>query len=361
MMNKRIKTGGACILALALMLAGLKLPSAYAALPVDLTKTGEMEFTLAKNVYPTPAAGETQTSFDEDLKALELTARLYKVADISEAGAYTATADFQTLADEVKNVDSETTAEEWTAMAAEAAKIASGEGTYTATKAAGSEAFSRVTGMKLGLYLVTVDDTFSAYHRYSFNPYLISVPNNYYYDTDPKDDAWVYSLTGDRAVGLKPQRTERLGDLVINKNLTGYNASVGGAYFVYQVSVTRMGEQKAETNVYKLSFDGAGAKSLMLEDIPAGATVVVTEVYTGSSYELKTKASRTATITANPNSDWKLKEGETEPAEKVPYTPESVSFTNHYDGRQNGGSGVVNTFYYEDGIVNWKNDVAIAN
>lgn len=361
MMNKRIKTGGACILALALMLAGLKLPSAYAALPVDLTKTGEMEFTLAKNVYPTPAAGETSTSFDGDLKALELTARLYKVADISEAGAYTATADFQTLADEVKNVDSETTAEEWTAMAAKAAEAAAGAGTYTATKAAGSEAFSRVTGMKLGLYLVTVDDAFSDYHRYSFNPYLISVPNNYYYDTDPKDDAWVYSLTGDRAVGLKPQRTERLGDLVINKNLTGYNASVGGAYFVYQVSVTRMGEQEAETNVYKLSFNGTGAKSLMLEDIPAGATVVVTEVYTGSSYELKTEASQTAKITANPNSDWKLKEGETEPMEKVPYTPEFVSFTNHYDGRQNGGSGVVNTFYKKNGTVTWKNDAVSVN
>ena len=40
MMNKRVKMGGACILALALTLAGLKLPSAYAALPVDLSQKG---------------------------------------------------------------------------------------------------------------------------------------------------------------------------------------------------------------------------------------------------------------------------------------------------------------------------------
>ena len=44
MMNKRVKMGGACILALALTLAGLKLPSAYAALPVDLSQKGSIEF-----------------------------------------------------------------------------------------------------------------------------------------------------------------------------------------------------------------------------------------------------------------------------------------------------------------------------
>lgn len=55
MMNKRVKMGGACILALALTLAGLKLPSAYAALPVDLSQKGASSSSWAKNVYPEPA------------------------------------------------------------------------------------------------------------------------------------------------------------------------------------------------------------------------------------------------------------------------------------------------------------------
>lgn len=38
MKNRKIKTGGAGFLALVLLLAGLKLPRAYAALPIDLTK-----------------------------------------------------------------------------------------------------------------------------------------------------------------------------------------------------------------------------------------------------------------------------------------------------------------------------------
>ena len=37
--------------------------------------------------------------------------------------------------------------------------------------------------------------------------------------------------------------------------------------------------------------------------------------------------------------------------------PVSVSFTNEYDGGQNGGTGIVNRFYMENGSVDWENDL----
>ena len=354
MMNKRVKMGGACVLALAMVLAGLKLPSAYAALPVDLTKTGKVEFKLTKNVYQTAEtgseeAGEQPVRFDEELKELPLRVQLYKVADINEAGTYTATTEFGDLAEDVKAVSSKTTTQQWTDMAAAAEAIVektlAEDETYTAdyiaVKARGGDSFT-VESVRLGLYLATVEDAQSDYYTYSFNPYLISVPNNYYYGTG--NDAWVYELTGDNAVGLKPERQERLGDLVINKTLSSYNASAGGAYFVYEVSVKRLGEETAETNVYKISFTGAGSDSLTITGLPAGAEVTVKEVYTGASYKLTTEAEQTTTIKAAPD------EGDYEPA--------SVSFTNTWDeGKKNGGTGVVNTFYREDGTINWRNDL----
>lgn len=353
MMNKRVKMGGACILALALTLAGLKLPSAYAALPVDLSQKGSIEFKLAKNVYPEPAnPDEERADYNEELYKLPMTVKLYQVADITETGAYKAKDAYTTLG--VDQVNSETKTEEWTAMAATAAELAAGTTEdYRAVKAKDSDSVKLELPMELGLYLVLVDDVVTDSYIYSFNPYLISVPNNYVYSTG--SDAWVYNLTGDNAVGLKPERQERLGDLEIVKDLIGYNASLGGAYFVYEVSVPNP-DGTTTSNVYKLSFTDTGSRSLTITDLPAGAEVTVTEVYTGASYSLTTDATQKPTITANPNSDWKVTGGD-KPAELEPYTPSSVSFTNTYDKRQNGGSGVVNTFYKNGEIVDWRNDI----
>ena len=56
---------------------------------------------------------------------------------------------------------------------------------------------------------------------------------------------------------------------------------------------------------------------------------MVTEVYSGSNYEISTDATLTTAIVAD---------------EAV-----EVSFTNTHDGGQNGGTGLVNTFTYNDG------------
>ena len=102
MKNRKIKTGGAGFLALVLLLAGLKLPRAYAALPIDLTKKGTVEFQLAQNVYQnqdpsgTGQAGQSM-EFNDELKELPLHISLYQVATVGENGAYTATAEYEAL------------------------------------------------------------------------------------------------------------------------------------------------------------------------------------------------------------------------------------------------------------------------
>src|SRR5699024_12349884 len=64
---------------------------------------------------------------------------------------------------------------------------------------------------------------------YAFTPYLVSLPNNYFYTTG--QDEWVYDVTA----GMKPQQTPRYGSLVIRKTLTSYNATLGSATFIFQV------------------------------------------------------------------------------------------------------------------------------
>ena len=90
-----------------------------------------------------------------------------------------------------------------------------------------------------------------------------------------------------------------------------------------------------------MEFNGAGNDSLTISDLPAGAIVTVTEEYSGASYKLVSDNNQQTAIIAQEE------EG----------NPVSVSFTNEYDGGQNGGSGIVNRFYMENGSVDWENDL----
>ena len=348
MKNRKIKTGGAGFLALVLLLAGLKLPRAYAALPIDLTKKGTIEFQLAQNVYQnqdpsgTGQAGQP-VEFNDELKELPLHISLYQVATVEENGAYTAVGGYETLP--LDKADSDTKAEEWLDMAQQAAALVDEKGMavrYEKDNAAGEDAV-KFENIELGLYLVMVDAVKSPYYFYSFSPYLVAVPGNDYYNSS--DDSWIYELTEKQAVGLKPAREPRFGDLVIRKNLTSYNASVGGAYFVYEVSVLPLGAAKPETNVYRISFNRAGKDALTITGLPAGAAVTVKEVYTGASYTLSSAAEQTAQIVAMPTDD-----------EQAGDYPAEVEFSNKYDGRHNGGSGVVNTFYKDSNTIGCEND-----
>ena len=75
--------------------------------------------------------------------------------------------------------------------------------------------------------------------------------------------------------------------------------------------------------------------SVTLEDLPAGSTVKVEEVYSGAGYELESGPTPESVII--------IADGEAG-------SPVQVEFTNTVDGSTNGGYGIVNNFRQgEDG------------
>ena len=115
-----------------------------------------------------------------------------------------------------------------------------------------------------------------------------------------------------------------------------YNETLGGATFVFQVEATKLDvdastSEPAEvvySNVVALTYTGPGTQSVVIEDIPAGADVTITEIYTGASYQLKAGA-------VNPQTTKIIADKTVE-----------VTFENTNNDGLNGGSSIVNAFSY---------------
>lgn len=262
-----------------------------------------------------------------DADAPDFTAKLYRVASVSEARHFTMLEDY--------GVDVEALAQDentdWEKAAATAAKNLDGK--LPAREVTIDQATGQGTAndLKTGMYLVMMDKALSPEYEYSFTPYFISLPNNLYYSSQqPEDDAWLYDAQSVIKVGAEL----RYGSLEIVKSLTEYNSTLGPATFVFSIE----GEKGTDrySNVVSIAFTEAGQKSVVVDHIPAGMKVTVTEVYSGSSYELTTEASQSALITADGDGD-----------------RAGVAFTNTYDEGTNGGYGVENQFTHEEDGWHW--------
>ena len=307
---RKIRKGSAAVLVLVLALSTVLISKVQAAIGIETDKECSLTFEVD---------GEY-----EELKELDIPVLLYQVADVKEDGTYVEHEGYEGL--DLGSISSETTAEEWEEKAAKAVAVIDEnkpEATAEVTIANGAGAAAELT---TGMYLVYAQKVESPTYEYNFTPYLISLPNNYYKVNE--DDTWVYEVE----TGLKTEQKDRFGDLVIDKTLTSYNATLGGATFVFQVEAFKEGES-VYSNAHSLVFDGAGTKSLTIPNIPAGANVTVTETYSGSSYEATTAPEQTTVIVA---------EGEEG-------NPAHVAFTNEYNKQLNGGSSIVNKFEYNDG------------
>ena len=325
-MKKRIKTAGALTLAAITVLSAAGLSSVYGALGVETDRKCSLTFTL-----------DDDTEFAE-LRDLEIPVDVYKVADITEEAVYDTT-NYTAFADlGLENVSSTTTAEEWAQMAEKAMKTVKDDGiTPTAdvkvTKPEGAaESTGVIRDLETGMYLVQAETVQTSEYTYDFTPYLVSLPNNYYSKENP-DDTWVYDVT----TGMKPQQTQRYGDLEIVKDLTEYNASLKDALFVFQVEGTRNGEQ-VYSDVVSIKFNQAGKKSVLVKHLPAGTKVTVKEVYAGGSYSNTSGDTQETVIVADGVTD----------------NPASVSFTNTYNGKLIPGTGIVNHFENKDGEWSWE-------
>lgn len=324
-MKKRIKTAGALTLAAITVLSAAGLSSVYGALGVETDRKCSLTFTL------------DDTEFAE-LRDLEIPVDVYKVADITEEAVYDTTnyTDFADL--ELEKVSSTTTAEEWAKMAEKAMETVENKGIKPTekVKVTKPEGATKSTGvirdLETGMYLVQAETVQSNEYTYDFTPYLVSLPNNYY-SKENSDDTWVYDVT----TGMKPQQTQRYGDLEIVKDLTEYNASLKDALFVFQVEGTRHNKQ-VYSDVVSIKFNQAGEKSVLVKDLPAGTVVTVKEVYAGGSYSNTSGDTQETVIVADGVTD----------------NPASVSFTNTYNGKLIPGTGIVNHFENKDGEWSWE-------
>ena len=325
MMNKRLKQGSTFLLAVALTFPLLTLPGAKAANAIDTDAECSIQFDIGGN--------------SSELLSASIPVNLYKVASVDVSGNYTATGTFAKLDLSSVSADNlDTAAATWSERAAEAKKLLKDD-TEPTTTVTLTQGRGTATGLKTGLYLVDTPKVITPNYTYTFTPYLVSLPTNNYYNGKDESDNWIYDLTKEMnsAVGLKPEEHVRYGDLVISKKLENHNATFGDkATFVFQIDITTL-DEKTETRIEELTFSAAGSDSVTIKKIPAGSKVVVTEIYSGASYELASAKSQKTDIIANP-------EKETE----VEFKPAEVSFINKHDGRTNGGYGVKNNFKLDE-------------
>lgn len=307
------------VLALLLVVAALGVPSAYGAGAINT----QAECSLTLQV------GEGD-QFKEELSELTLQASLYRVADISETGAYTVRSAYGGL--DLSDIDDTTTAMVWQEKAETADKIVE-------DKMLAEDYSVEMTGgigsqwpIIQGMYLVKVAPVKNDLYEYSFMPFLISVPNNQFYQTG--DDSWIYDVAAD----IKPERTPRLGAVEIVKTVSAHNANMGTAMFVFQIDAVDLNGENVYSNVAGISFDTGGTKSVRVDGIPAGSTVTVTEIYSGSSYELAAGALTQDTVI-------------------IADETQQLSFVNTYNDELKPGTGTVNHFDKDDTDVQnngWK-------
>lgn len=379
MKGKRARSAGALISGLAVLFCALTAGPgrAYGASAIDTEKTDcRITFTLDVDVLEkageldgleTAAPGYEQyyAELAKYLRGEEpgegtggsasagnaIQADLYRIASVNAGGAYTLLPEYKAIEEleGVESADRDTTAGQWLEWAQAAAERAVGtkqEDGKLQPPAAGAlspdtsvqitltdgKAEGTAQGLETGLYLVWVEPVDTAYYSYSFVPYLISLPNNYYNPADGTgSDEWIYGDDPDRPVyvGLKPEREDRYGDLVIEKSLTSYNETLKGASFVFEIRAVK-DSALVYSDVVSFVFDGHGTQRVQVEHIPAGADVTVTEIYSGAGY-VPTDGGAVKTTVIQADSD-----------------RAAVSFENEYDGTLNGGgASVVNHFTYE--------------
>lgn len=170
-----------------------------------------------------------------------------------------------------------------------------------------------------------VTTALTAANVYSFSPVLVSLPTL-------ESSDWVY----DSQITLKFEQGYRFGSLEIIKNLTGY---VEGrpATFVFQIEAVLDG-QTVYSDVVSITFTGAGRESVVINKIPVGAEVTVTEVYSGVCYKVVGDAEGTPTIQSDVIS--------------------SVEFTNDPNDSQKNGGSIVNNFKYTETGWEWNPEVS---
>lgn len=325
-----------------------------AMLALPLVGSAAQDLDLTKDCSLTVSPGGEETA--ELLAEADVVVDLYKVAEVT-AGSGADAYGFELLGDYGSlTIGDDMDNEAWRGVAQEAAEIALGVIPGTQQKlpiVAGAPLDADITesdgseALKPGLYLLiargsNVEDyvttttnedgtvnlvTIARSKEYTirFAPELVAIPskeadeNGVISTTNPGD--WIYDLT----VFLKPEMEKQDGSLEIIKDLLTYEDS-HDAIFVFQIEAVLDG-QLVYSDVVTMNFSAPGEQRKLIEGIPVGAVVTVTEVYSGAGYTLVAGPDGPVTITAD--------------------SVASVTFTNDYDYSENEGHGITNHFTYD--------------
>lgn len=334
--SRNLKRGYALALAVLLALPCVNLMQARAAGPV--VQDRDCELTVAVDTTETVwGVGVGAGASAEDFENMTVTVNVYKVADMNVSAEFTPTEAFQGMDFNVV-MNKDTNAATWENLAKGAVEKLNGvDSTATENIVNGSPAV--ISGLDVGMYLIVPQETFNSNYtrKYVFTPYLTALPSSDYTQTGAGSDDWQY----DRTIYLKGEAQPQFGKLTINKTLSNYNETLGLTTSVFEIVGKDKQENVVYTNVASVTHNGAGTQSVTLENIPAGITVTVTEIYAGASYELVSKNEQTAVIVS----------GE---AVELESSAASVAFENKYNGGNDSGYGLMNEFKAgEDGDWEW--------
>lgn len=333
--SRNLKRGCALALAALLVLPCVNLMQTKAAGPV--VQDRDCELTVAVDTTETVwGVGVGAGTSAEDFENMTVSVNVYKVADMNVSAEFTSTTGFEDLDFNVVMEDSN--AATWENLAAEAVQRLEGvKPTATENIEKGNPAV--IGSLGVGMYLIVPQETFNSdsTRKYVFTPYLTALPSSDYTQTGAGSDDWQY----DRTIYLKGEAQPQFGKLTINKTLQNYNATLGLTTSVFEIVGKDAQDNVVYTNVASVTHDGAGEQSVTLENIPAGITVTVTEIYAGASYELVSENEQTAVIVSGK-------------AVELGSSAASVAFENKYNGGNDSGYGLMNEFKAGDEDGDWE-------
>lgn len=335
--SRNLKRGCALALAALLALPCVNLMQTKAAGPV--VQDQACELTVAVDTTQTVwGTGVDAGLSAADFADMTVPVNVYKVADVNVSAEFTSTEKFKGLDFNIV-MDKDTNAATWEDLAKQAEEKLEGvDPTETGQIINGAPAV--IKGLDVGMYLVAPQETFNSNYtrKYVFTPYLTALPSSDYTQTGAGSDDWQY----DRTIYLKGEAQPQFGKLTINKTLSNYNETLGLTTSVFEIVGKDAQRNVVYTNVASITHNGAGTQSVTIENIPAGITVTVTEIYAGASYELVSKNEQTAVIVSGK-------------AVELGSSAASVAFENKYNGGNDSGYGLMNEFKAgEDGDWEWK-------
>lgn len=309
---------------------------------VDLSRSCSLYIDLnGKNQYP-------------DLREVELQADLYMVAPAVPVEGYDAYT-YGELAAEFGSLDLEhvKTQSDWGDLAQQAMKLTIDN---SLTPYSTEAVYQRITDLAPGLYLVVVhganmspneyvreitDDegnvilsgsASSSICSYLFSPEFVTLPgksagfDDELQSSRPED--WMYDVK----IYIKTGPADRFTSLEIVNSLDKYMEG-SPATAIYQIEATLNGNVVYSDVVEVTVNDDSCTNSVLIDEIPIGSEVTVTEVYSGGCYTLVSDATQSTT------------------AERGQVS--TVTFTNTPNYKAINVGGITNRFEYNGENWNW--------